>query len=393
MPPPTPGAAETAAVPDAAFAPERATALHEAFEGAEPTDQVDLADHGFEPHEIAALTRAGLAFPDGAMVRGQWEAWEQERDMRAPTAGQETTDDRSGWLDCWECPRGKAIRRFGEKKINELADRAIADLRKINAAGTYGDDYRHKTLWDEYCHEIQNGPTDMLERGWDDAVGSIREALIESIPSHEAVLLTIAAAWYMDAEDEVGGAGDCPAHTDLIGRYLQREMAEKASHVDLSRFDPTLDAEPVPAEDSWELNEADFNLLAGLSDSLMGLAGLAEDGLALIALGEAVKAIDDIKEGIPVDINVSLAVGRRKEGEQRPERQVVGLRVNAEEIVLDEESTTHSSDGSTHRLSRVYEILGPEGDFSKGAVRRWLDLLAQAKSRDGAQLTFTRDRR
>jgi hypothetical protein len=100
-----------------------------------------------------------------------------------------------------------------------------------------------------------------------------------------------------------------------------------------------------------------------------------------------------IKEGIPVDINVSLAVGRRKEGEQRPERQVVGFRVNAEEVVLDEESTTHSSDGTAHRLSRVYEILGPGGDFSKGAVRRWLDLLAQAKSRDGARLTFARDRR
>jgi hypothetical protein len=164
MPPPTPGAAETAAVPDTAFAPERATALHEAFEGAEPARSVDLADHGFEPHEIAALDRAGLAFTNGTMVRGQWEAWEQERDMRSPAAGQETTDDRSGWLDCWKCPRGKAIRRFGEKKINELADRAIADLRKINAVGTYGDDYRHKTLWDEYCHEYR-ATIRMRERG------------------------------------------------------------------------------------------------------------------------------------------------------------------------------------------------------------------------------------
>jgi hypothetical protein len=147
----------------------------------------------------------------------------------------------------------------------------------------------------------------MLERAWDDVVGSIQKALVESIPYHEAVLLTIAAAWCMDGEDEVGGAGDCPADTDLIGRYLQREMAERASHADLSRFDPTLDAEPVPAEDSWELNEADFNLLGGLSDSLMGLAGLAEDGLALIALGEAVKAIDDIKGSSTFQVELRIS--------------------------------------------------------------------------------------
>ena len=140
MPPPAPGRAETAAVPDAAFAPERAAALHEAFEGAEPTDQVDLADHGFEPHEIAALDHAGLAFPDGTMVRGQWEAWEQERDARAPIeekppAVVQVAEPSKPVPEAADMPRSPMARRDAQSSaVAQVLNGEPVDIRPIVAA-------------------------------------------------------------------------------------------------------------------------------------------------------------------------------------------------------------------------------------------------------------------
>jgi hypothetical protein len=84
--PPAPGSPETrAAVPETAYAPERADALAAHFAEVENAGQpVDLKDAGFAPHEIEALKRDGLAHQDGTMSEGQFDAWRDERELRQP---------------------------------------------------------------------------------------------------------------------------------------------------------------------------------------------------------------------------------------------------------------------------------------------------------------------
>ena len=73
--------------------------------------------------------------------------------------------------------------------------KTIYRLQRLNAVGLYGGDYIFKTLWDEYCHEVQEGPHDDLQQyGWDDILGRVMDDVVSRIPKHAAVLLTIYAA-------------------------------------------------------------------------------------------------------------------------------------------------------------------------------------------------------
>jgi hypothetical protein len=119
-----------------------------------------------------------------------------------------------------------------------LARKVIFRLQRIKASGIYGDDYQHKTMWDEYCHEVQEGPHDLLQSAWDDTVDSIIESVIEAIPRHEAVLLTIRAVCDQDREDEMQlGTQVAP---DLMRNSLRQAVDEMAGARHMSRFDPTM---------------------------------------------------------------------------------------------------------------------------------------------------------
>jgi hypothetical protein len=84
-------------------------------------------------------------------------------------------------------------------------------LQRIPASGIYGDDFGHRTLWDEYCHEIKEGPFDMLEFAWDSTVNPIVDEIVNVVPRHEAMLLTIGARWELDQEErQEFGTTICP---------------------------------------------------------------------------------------------------------------------------------------------------------------------------------------
>ena len=53
-------------------------------------------------------------------------------------------------------------------------------------------------MWDEYCHEVQHGPTGALADAWDDVLAPTIASVVEPLPREEAVLLTIGAAWDLD---------------------------------------------------------------------------------------------------------------------------------------------------------------------------------------------------
>jgi hypothetical protein len=100
----------------------------------------------------------------------------------------------------------EAVRNFARAEFRRHARKITYRMRRFPASGIYGDDLRHKTLWDEYCYERLHGPTDGLERAWDDALRPYLDEVVESIPAEAAILLSIYAAWDLDGAPEDYGS-------------------------------------------------------------------------------------------------------------------------------------------------------------------------------------------
>jgi len=94
----------------------------------------------------------------------------------------------------------RAIWEFARERFTFLARGIAKDLRLQDASGIYGDDegsrygddYQLNSLWDEYCHEMQNGPHEGLESAWDQTIRPFVEQAINILSSREQVLLSLA---------------------------------------------------------------------------------------------------------------------------------------------------------------------------------------------------------
>lgn len=148
--------------------------------------------------------------------------------------------DHPSLADCWFCPLHKAVVAFATTVFDKLVGEVVSQLQQIEATGIYSDAYPHETLWDEYCHEVQEGRHDYpLERAWEDTLDAFLWGVVENIPRPEAVLLTIGARWELD-EDDDDEPGELLAYPDLIRDYLGQAVSRFAGQVDMSRFDPNL---------------------------------------------------------------------------------------------------------------------------------------------------------
>ena len=87
------------------------------------------------------------------------------------------------------------VRAFASAELPALTRKVVYRLQRIQAPGIYGGDPEYKTLWDEYCHELQHGPTSLLERAWDQTLNPILSDVVDHIPHHHAVLLSVFAVW------------------------------------------------------------------------------------------------------------------------------------------------------------------------------------------------------
>lgn len=138
----------------------------------------------------------------------------------------------------------KAVRAYAQTEFDTLTRKVIYRLKRMDASGIYGDDYAYKTLWDEYCHEIQFGPTSLLEFAWEQTLTPFLDDIIEKIPRHSAVLLTIYAAWELDedmtdASEDMADASDVGAVApDQIKQVLKDYLGTQAGMSDLQHLDP-----------------------------------------------------------------------------------------------------------------------------------------------------------
>ena len=148
--------------------------------------------------------------------------------------------------------------------------------------------------------------------------------------------------------------------------------------------------DPEPS-DGWTLTDRDRRILAVLGEAVRGLVRLARSGRDLIALGEAWDAIERIRGGETIDVNVGISVGFRRGDKDFEERRFVCLRINDEEIVLDELNATYSSDMGSDHHTDGYAVLRPGGGYDEIDVSRWIRLLDEMRSEDGAKLRTERD--
>ena len=144
--------------------------------------------------------------------------------------------------NCLTCPTHKAIRNYSKTRFTALAREVAVQLEQIEATGIFGDDYRHRTLWDEYCHEIQEGPHGPLKFAFDTTVIPIVQALVEALDNSEAALLTIGARWHLD-EDQ-GTDREVVATPDQLRRNLEDAIQTLAISRDMSEFDPSAEEGP-----------------------------------------------------------------------------------------------------------------------------------------------------
>lgn len=105
-----------------------------------------------------------------------------------------------------DVPVEMAVRKiainYGRIESEALARKVVHRLRRFPASGIYGDDHRHKTLWDEYRYEVKHGPHEMLEQAWDLTLVPFLNDVIDRIPDHAAMLLSVHAARELDRDDD-----------------------------------------------------------------------------------------------------------------------------------------------------------------------------------------------
>lgn len=149
-----------------------------------------------------------------------------------------SSEDEDDYLGALESVYA-AVRKYARPELDGLIRKAIHRLQRIPASGIYGDAYVYKTLWDEFCHEVQEGPFDLpgLFGGstgvaWDEIIASHVNDLIEHTPRPAAVLLSTFAVWELDEDTKLLGS----FWPHGIARVLKSGLDDQAGARNLLRF-------------------------------------------------------------------------------------------------------------------------------------------------------------
>lgn len=128
----------------------------------------------------------------------------------------------------------KVVRNWAEEELERLARKVVYHMQRQSASGIWGDDYAYKSLWDEFCHEVQEGPTSLLESAWDQTLHDSLEAIQLRLPRETMTLLSAFAAWELDEPDAAEIIGSI--WPDGLARVLKHRVSALAASRDLDRF-------------------------------------------------------------------------------------------------------------------------------------------------------------
>lgn len=224
------------------------------------------------------------------------------------------------------------IRNFCEAAIARLADEAIGEIRKCEASGIFSDCV-HRTLWDEYCYEVQEGPHDTRLVDFlpsvDDAFGmSIApfiDAAVDSLPPESRALLNEWLRPELDADDDndsfQDGSGDS-IEARLRELIDERASRRKIAHLGPDRFDEIREREPPDRCLAWDAlqevgSETPDELLSEHADELLSASADLEDFAAALAEAALVEVLDCVEqpgawiilEGLRDDMESALREG------------------------------------------------------------------------------------
>jgi hypothetical protein len=133
-----------------------------------------------------------------------------------------------------------AVIQFGAFRLSALARTTIWHLRRIPASGIWGDDYAFRTLWDEFCHEVQEGPFDMpatdlspwsLSSAFEMTIRPFVDELLEKLSRAEAVLLTLYVIDDLEGVEKAELAGS--VYKDALAGKVIDILREAAGSRDL----------------------------------------------------------------------------------------------------------------------------------------------------------------
>lgn len=120
----------------------------------------------------------------------------------------------------------KAAWRFSDTRIQALARKVIYAMQRMPASGIFGDDYRFKTVWDEYCREVQEGPHPMLEAAFGQTVDPMIAWHIDQLDPAERQLLETALAEGAEEWGDIAVA----VRKSLQGIAIDRDLGKFASY-------------------------------------------------------------------------------------------------------------------------------------------------------------------
>jgi hypothetical protein len=167
-------------------------------------------------------------------------------------------------------------------------------------------------------------------------------------------------------------------------RNLEDAIQTLAMSRDMSEFDPLAEEGP------WPIRVEDVAPLERLVEAVRSLSPLAQCGNDLIGIGEACDAIERILVSEIVDVNVGLTVGVRRSDPDFEEGHFASIRVNANEMILDETNTTYSSDIGSNHFTTVRASLEPGGGFDESGISDWISKVESLVS-DHAKVIVERD--
>ena len=123
-----------------------------------------------------------------------------------------------------------AVFNLAEDLKRRAARRLVHRLQRISTSGIYGDDYRRRSLWDELCHEQQNGPY-FDKDVWDETLKGLLQAEVERLTPGEFGIVWLASV------PEVEDLKTAPRVQAGIRRELRADLEAFASRSDLERFE------------------------------------------------------------------------------------------------------------------------------------------------------------
>lgn len=167
-------------------------------------------------------------------------AWYETPAASVPTSADEDQD-------CWGCQVRSAVHHFADARFDDLAAAVAADFA-VSPASRYFEDqgYEFLTLWDEYCHEVQQGPFPaggylivhcheyLMEAAFDPMIKPTIALMVNALPRAEAVLLSIGARYHQDSDDHTGTPTDLDP--SLICKVIRSLLNERASDRDMGQF-------------------------------------------------------------------------------------------------------------------------------------------------------------